>query len=78
MVIMVKNIKAKPYDFTKIHEFQVCNNKLLHYIWSNLMKFIVIHGYIKNEKQNIGYINHSKHEKNSLGFIDVVARVEKF
>ena len=41
------------------------------------MKFIVIYGKIKNEKQNIGYINHSRNKiKNPLRFTDVISKVK--
>ena len=41
----LKNNKVNnPLTFTKIHEFQVCNKKLSHYISSILMKFIVTYG----------------------------------
>ena len=43
------------------------------------MKFIVIYVQVDNEKQNIGYVNHSRNEKNNpLRLIDVVARVKIF
>ena len=64
VIATVKNFKRTPLlrFLPKIHEFLVCNQKLSHYICSDHMKFIVIHGEIKVEKQNMGHV-HSKNEK---------------
>ena len=42
----------------------------------NLMKFIVIYGLIKVERQKVGYVHSKNDKKIPLWFIDVVATVK--